>query len=450
MKVADPTVKVGVVVVTGEDSWGNTNHTVVNPRTGQSHQGWTAVLLSRLHDLGVTPYFVIYLRYEQRPGNESDSYLLQATSSWKGDAQNLRQMLQDYLGATEAAKVELVCTEFNSVSYNPGKQSTSLVNGLYLADVMGVMLQTEFNAAVWWDTRNGQDYSKNNAASLYGWRNYGDYGLFNNYSPYPTYYAQKLLSHFARGGDSVVTASSDYPLLTAYAAKRLDGSLTVLVVNKSAATTFNTTIAIAGYTPAATATTLSYGKGEDDAARTGVGSPDLTAGTINNAATSFSQSFAPYSLTVLTFTPNATRVSGTVTLQNAGSPAQPVAFTFRPAVGSPFTINQTLGSDGTFLLPNIPTGVYTLHVKGAQWLAKNVSVDTSAGDVNGVNVSLISGDANNDNSIDNLDLGLLATAYGSISGDSNFDARADFNDDGSVDNLDLGILANNYALNGDN
>src|SRR5712692_9043776 len=64
MKAADPTVKIGVVAVTGEDSYSNnyTNHPATNPRTGKSHNGWTPVLLTTLKNEGVTPDFLIYHR----------------------------------------------------------------------------------------------------------------------------------------------------------------------------------------------------------------------------------------------------------------------------------------------------------------------------------------------------------------------------------------------------
>jgi len=81
--------------------------------------------------------------------------------TWPNDAANLRQQLTDYLGAA-GAPVELCITENNAVYTNPGKQNTSLVNGLYLADSIGNVLQTEFNSLVWWDLRNGQDNSQNN------------------------------------------------------------------------------------------------------------------------------------------------------------------------------------------------------------------------------------------------------------------------------------------------
>ena len=48
-----------------------------------------------------------------------------------------------------------MATEFNSVYSNPGKQTTSLVNGLFLADSLGVLLDTPYDGADVWDLRNG-------------------------------------------------------------------------------------------------------------------------------------------------------------------------------------------------------------------------------------------------------------------------------------------------------
>ena len=76
----------------------------------------------------------------------------------------------------------------------------------------------------WWGLRNSQEFGNNNSTALYGWRQYGDYGIVStattggsstSYDCYPTYYAFKLLSKFARGGDSIVSVSSDNTLLSA-------------------------------------------------------------------------------------------------------------------------------------------------------------------------------------------------------------------------------------------
>ena len=143
--------------------------------------------------------------------------------TWTSIATYASEELNDYLGSAGAG-IEILCTENNSVSSGPGKQTTSLVNGLYYADSLGSLMQTEINSLVWWALHNGRT-SGNNNSSLYGWRMYGDYGIEGgdndqpNHDPYPVYYVQKLLTHFARGGDTVVSATSGNTLLTPYAVK---------------------------------------------------------------------------------------------------------------------------------------------------------------------------------------------------------------------------------------
>ncbi len=303
MKAADPTIKVGAVLVTGEDSYtNNANHPAVNPRTSKVHNGWTPVLLTTLKSLGVTPDFAIYHRYEQAPGQESDSLLLQSAKSWPNDAANLRQQLNDYLGGT-SSNVELVVTEHNSVYSNPGKQTTSLVNGLFMADSLGQILKTEFRALLWWDLRNSQE-NNNNSPSLYGWRLYGDYGVLSPQSiRYPSFYIIKLMRYFARGGDTVVQATSDNPLLAVYAVKRANGSLTLLLVNKSPSQAQPTRVWVNDYVPDPQSGVTSYGIPQDEAARTAVGSPDLAQTTFATAGTLFDYSFAPYSAAVISLVP---------------------------------------------------------------------------------------------------------------------------------------------------
>ncbi|HEU5077972.1 MAG TPA: alpha-L-arabinofuranosidase [Opitutaceae bacterium] len=306
MKSVDRSIKVGAVVVTGEDSQANyTDHPVINPRTGVTHNGWTPVMLATMKTLGVTPDFVIYHRYAQGPFGESDSYLLTSSTSWANDADNLRQMLNDYLGS-DAAKVELTCTENNSVYAQPGKQTTSLVNGLFLADSLGNLMKTEFNALIWWDFRNGQEPGNNNSASLYGWRQYGDYGIVTAATPagpadrYPTFYVQKLLKYYARGGETVLNATSDYVGLAAYAVRRPNGSLRVLLINKLPSTALTTNITINGFNAGKHAVAFSYGIPQDEAARTGTGSADVAKANLK-IKNGVSYSAGPYSATVLRF-----------------------------------------------------------------------------------------------------------------------------------------------------
>jgi hypothetical protein len=337
MKAADPAIKVGVVVTTGEDnnSNGYTNHPATNLLTHQVHYGWTPVLMSTLKNLGVTPDFAIYHWYPEYTDTESDPFLLQGTSNWIGDAADLRQQITNYFGPG-GTNIELVCTENNSNSGSQGKQSVSLVNGLYYADSLCQLMKTEFNSFIWWDLRNGTDNGGNLDPSLYGWRLYGDLGAINGAGDsltnrYPPFFTAKLLQFFVRAGDTVLSASSDYSLLPAYAVRRKDGALTLLVVNKDSGSNFTAQIALNGFTPAPAAAVYSYGMPQDNAAETGVGSCDIAQSSFGVAAASFNYSFAPYSVTVFAFAPAAPSLaalprqasSGSFVLQLAGQSGAP-------------------------------------------------------------------------------------------------------------------------------
>ena len=209
-------------------------------------------------------------------------------------------------------------------------------NGLFLADSIGTAMKTEFNAVTWWDMRNGQDTANNNSSSLYGWRLYGDYGIVNGANPagpadrYPTFYVAKLLQYFARGGDLLVPASSDYSLLTPYAARRANGSLTLLVINKSAAAALNANITVNGYSPNSALSAYSYGIPQDEAARTGVGSADIASNSYTGVGSTFAFTFPAYAATVL-----------------ALNGAQPP-----PATHQPDNLIKT-GSESTYLGDNV-------------------------------------------------------------------------------------------------
>eukprot|EP00048_Salpingoeca_helianthica_P008271 m.120761 g.120761 ORF g.120761 m.120761 type:complete len:1080 (-) comp14561_c0_seq1:146-3385(-) len=293
MKAVDSTIKIGAVVVPGEDEFANYNdQAVVNPRTGQSHSGWTAVMLARFKVLGVYPDFVVYHRYPQNPGTESDSILLQSAESWQRDAADLRQQITDYIGTANGNGIELLVTENNAISYNPNKQSTSLVNALYMADSIGQLLQTEFNSLVWWDLRNSQE-THPNGALLYGWRSYGDYGvLYNANDRYPTFYASKILTQFARAGDTVLPVTSSNPLVGVYAVKRQSGSVALLVVNKNPTYGQTLSFSITGFSSGSITTVYTYGKPQD------LASTGFTTCTIAGA-TSFSFTAPAYSISVL-------------------------------------------------------------------------------------------------------------------------------------------------------
>lgn len=145
-------------------------------------------------------------------------------------------------------------------------------------------------------------------------------------------------------------------------------------------------------------------------------------------------------------------VTGTVQLESCvDMTGAVVTFEFRPQGGGAiFTQTAELSNTGAFTLPRVPAGKYTVNVKGDRWLAKNITIDASAGDVSNVNVGLLlGGDATNDNSVDVLDLDALISAFDATPSDSNWNGGiADFNCDDSVDVLDLDILIRNFDAQG--
>ena len=370
MKAADATIKIGVPVITGENSSANgyNSHPIINPRNGTTNYGWTPVVLATLKSLGVTPDFLIYHVYPQYQ-NDSDSVILQASANWAPDAASLRQQVTDYFGAT-GTNIELICTENNNDSGPEGRQSTSIVNGLYLADSLAQLMKTEFNGFFWWDLRNGADTTGDFNSSLYGWRTYGDFGIIGNANTrYPVFYSFKLMQYFARPGDTVLNAASDYLLLSSYAARKANGALALLVINKASTVNQNAQITLTNFSPWPTATMLSYGIAQDEATRTNSiipGAQDIATNSFVNASTNFTTTFPPYSLTLLTFAPAAP------SLQTIGAPSGQYAFQLQGQPGVPYQIQTstnllTWSSNATVTLSSMTGNVTNTISTGAQF-----------------------------------------------------------------------------------
>jgi hypothetical protein len=331
MKAADPNIEIGAVVVPGEDNYiNNKNHAATNMVTGNIHYGWTPVMLSTLQKLGITPDFLIYHYYfassSANSSNcaDSDPLLLQSADpeaspttygGWAQAATSLQAMITDYIGSG-GSNIELCVTENNADSGAEGRQSTSVVNALYLADSTCQLMQTPFNSYLWWDLHNGADTTGSFDPTLYGWRPNGDFGILNTSdSPYPTFYAEELLQYFARPGDSVLNATSDYLLLSAYAVYRTNGALTLLVINKDTTTNFNAQIALTNFVPWTNATIQSYGIPQDQAAENNESLSLQGIATTNfpTAGTNFTYSFPALSLTLFTFAPAAPQLESSLT-----------------------------------------------------------------------------------------------------------------------------------------
>jgi hypothetical protein len=244
MKAVDPSIQIGAVL-TMPGNW--PDGVIAKGDT----MDWNHTVLSLL---GENVDFAVVHWYPQGPSGESDAGLLAApangestsvsyTPSIPSMVSTLRSLIAQYTG-DKASREQIMVTETNSVSYNTGKQTVSLVNALYLAENYLTWLQNGVVNVDWWDVHNGASGGNNNSSSLYGNAQYGDYGLLSNGScagagncepaaetPFPDYYGLQIVSKVISNQGQMVATSSSQGLVKAFAVKRGDGSVAILLVN---------------------------------------------------------------------------------------------------------------------------------------------------------------------------------------------------------------------------
>lgn len=125
------------------------------------------------------------------------------------------------------------------------------------------------------------------------------------------------------------------------------------------------------------------------------------------------------------------------------------AYTTTPITPT-FTVTATADASGAFTVNGFISGTYTVTLQTLGYLQAVESVIiTGSSDTIDFGL-LLAGDANMDNSVNILDLSILAGAYNTTDGvDVGYDVRADFNADGQVNILDLSLLAGNYNTVGE-
>ena len=103
----------------------------------------------------------------------------------------------------------------------------------------------------------------------------------------------------------------------------------------------------------------------------------------------------------------------------------------------------TANADGTFSL-SAPAGTYTIVAMASGFLSAQGSVTLSADTGNTIpTVSLLAGDIDNNNVIDQFDAMTIGMNYNTAVPDA-----ADLNNDGIINVLDLELLARNYRETG--
>jgi hypothetical protein len=298
MKAVDPTIQTGLVL-TAPGNWPDGQTSASSP------QPWNDTVLPIACSAA---NFVSVHWYPQGPTGETDAGLLASpangestpvsfTPSLPSMVSTLKGELSQYCGS-HANAVQIMTTETNSVSYNPGKQTTNLVNALYLAENYLTWLSNGVTNVDWWDIHNSELTGTNDDPSLYGTNNYGDYGLLSVGNtdepavdtPFPDYYGLQIVSKVVGPFDRIVAATSSQSLVQVFAVQKADGSVAVLLVNDDPATTYNVSLAGLNFHHLNSATVYTYGQTS--------ASVQISHEFGNNLG---SQVIAPYSLTAVVF-----------------------------------------------------------------------------------------------------------------------------------------------------
>jgi len=110
------------------------------------------------------------------------------------------------------------------------------------------------------------------------------------------------------------------------------------------------------------------------------------------------------------------------------------------------TATVILPENGTFSLPELTSGLYTICSKSEQTLRRSRTVAVQPDTEQPVALGrLLSGDVNNDNAVTLSDFTILSGSFGAASGSSAYDARSDLNADGIISLSDFTILASNFS-----
>jgi cellulose binding protein with CBM2 domain/fibronectin type III domain protein len=290
MKAVDPTIKIGAVL-TMPGNW-------PDGITGTGDSGtWNQTVLS------IAGSAIDFADVHWYPGGSSAADSLTRTAQLDDAMYLLHQQIDRYAGHNLGVSL---------TETNVGVGQDTQPGALFLADAYAGLLQDGVFTVDWWNVHNGIG----TVSTVDGQTDYGDFGMLSSGgctadgttcepavdTPFAPYFGLQMMSVFARPGDQFVRAASDQSLVGAYAARRPDGDLAVLLLNKDPDASHQVSLDYTGWTPATGAPTVySYTNG-------------ATALATTQAGSAGSQTLPPYSLTTLVLHP-----AGTTT----GAPAAP-------------------------------------------------------------------------------------------------------------------------------
>jgi len=293
VKAANAQAKIGVVADFDQSNW----------------QAWNDVVFKN-----AGPFDFVEIHYYPEYKTDNDAYLLGgAVDQFVQELSALRgEMTADGVSKT----VPVYLGEFNNDSAQEGKQSVSIVNGLFLGQMVNTAIAAKIPMATWWLAYGSCDQNGDFSQSLYGWQNFGSEGLFSDGlpdtyeckkaptiaggTPYPTARVMTLLAKFVPPGSSVRTVTVTKSLgskVRAYGYAVHGGYVLTAYNNtlKAVKISFQLRGAPAQYR----ATLATYGKAQYDLSKNNRWARPVTKRLGTIAASNLPLLLPPYSLTIL-------------------------------------------------------------------------------------------------------------------------------------------------------
>lgn len=292
VKKADPNAQLGVVVdLPGDRAWND----VVLREAG--------------------PFDFVELHYYPEYNVDSDSFLLgDAVDDFAADLAGLRHEMS---AAGVSKRVPIYLGEYNNDAGNEGKQSVSIVNGLFVGQMLGTLENAGVPRATFWLAYGSCDETGDYSKKLYGWQHFGTEALFSDGlpnvgegcattpkiaggTPFPTARVMALMAQEIPGGSKVRTvtvASSLHGRVRAFGFARESGYKFAI---------FNDTLApvavrarVLNAAQAKFDATLSvYGKAQYDESRRNRWTGPVTR-RLGRVGTIVPLALAPYSISIL-------------------------------------------------------------------------------------------------------------------------------------------------------
>ncbi len=356
MKAVDPSIKIGAVL-TLPGNWPDS--VVASGASGDWNQQVLSIAGSAI-DFAIVHFY---------PPSSLGASVVNAPDQLGGELAQLRQEINQYAGA-HGPGIQVAMTETdgnNFMDTQPG--------ALYGADTYMTSLENGVFTVDYWDLRNGATAI---STAPDGATDYGDEGVLSSggcvgstceppmSTPFPSYYAISMLSKLGLPGDTMVNAGTDQQLVTVHAVRNANGDLSVMLINKDPANSYQVSLHYAGFTPVSAAPTV-YAYGDE-------------ASSITSApqGTSASQALPPYSIETIVLQPQAGTESA---LSAPGAPSASnvtdtqATVSWAPSSGGQVdkyevyrqfgTTSELLGTStsGSFTAMNLGPGTaYTLNV----------------------------------------------------------------------------------------